>query len=246
MLLGVWILFFYKYTTAETASKIINGQKLKFTHPKEFNDPFDIYPAIPDKGHSKFLSFIAKERNLKITSFGKKRRDLLKELVQNVISTFRDFNIVVTCFSRSPFIFPMWAHYANNHEGCVLKFNDDVIRNEGEIGLLKTKKVVYSKKRPFIFNSNGECNVDIVKSICLSKDESWSYEEEERAFFLGVSGFYSFNPKQLSEVIMGVKMSIKDKEMLKSCVSEYNKRNGLNIKVREIVLDRFDYKMSIL
>ncbi|AOZ70626.1 hypothetical protein LPB142_15865 [Rhodobacter xanthinilyticus] len=30
---------------------------------------------------------------------------------------------LTTCFSKSPVVAPMWAHYADNHRGCVIGFD---------------------------------------------------------------------------------------------------------------------------
>jgi hypothetical protein len=85
----------YKYLRPEHLEKILRGADratLKCSYPKDFNDPYELF----------------------LTVDFRKRPELLA-LYQDVIGQLP--HIPTTCFSRSPIVIPMWAHYAQNHEG---------------------------------------------------------------------------------------------------------------------------------
>jgi hypothetical protein len=93
----------YKYIGPDNLSKIFHSADvttLKCSLPKEFNDPYELFLTIDFNERPDALAFYA---------------DAIGELPQ----------LPTTCFSRSPIVLPMWAHYAQNLEGFALEFLED-------------------------------------------------------------------------------------------------------------------------
>jgi hypothetical protein len=72
---------------------------LKCSLPKDFNDPYELFLTLDFNEEPELLAFYA---------------DAIGELPQ----------YPTTCFSRSPAVIPMWAHYAQNHEGFVIEVSE--------------------------------------------------------------------------------------------------------------------------
>lgn len=102
-----------------------------------------------------------------------------------------------TCFTKSPVISPMWAHYAGNSSGFVIEINEGKFRNYlEEIGFgghCAIEDVEYKDspdagiegvlarafhicKPRYIYWLNG-C---IRNAAYLTKQTCWSYEQERR------------------------------------------------------------------
>ena len=244
---------FYKYVSKPDALLIINNKTLMFTNPLDFNDPFDIAPVFPEVGLSKFHSRTLQKHGQSPELFGRKRIDYLKsmdftELRKNFLKSWG-----VTCFSRSPFILPLWAHYADNHKGCVLEFritekmSNQIRENNGVLeDIVFPLNVTYNKKRPKAYDENGIVTGQSAQNILLTKDTAWAYEQEMRAFSDNSPGIYPFNKDQLHRVYCGLKMKEDSINEIESLVKEYQKNYGKTVKVERVYLDRNEYKMSKL
>ena len=93
----------YKYIGPEHIDKVFHSSDvvtLKCSLPKEFNDPYELFLTIDFNERPDALAYYA---------------DAIGELPQ----------LPTTCFSRSPVVIPMWAHYAQNHQGFAVEFSED-------------------------------------------------------------------------------------------------------------------------
>jgi hypothetical protein len=93
----------YKYIGPDSIEKVFHSADvatLKCSLPKEFNDPYELFLTIDFNERPDALAFYA---------------DAVGELPQ----------FPTTCFSRSPIVLPMWAHYARNLEGFAVEFLED-------------------------------------------------------------------------------------------------------------------------
>ena len=75
---------------------------LKCSLPKDYNDPYELFLRA----------------DLKVGPEG-------LATYKDIIQTLPQFQ--TACFSKSPVVSPMWAHYANNHTGFVLEFDADFL-----------------------------------------------------------------------------------------------------------------------
>jgi hypothetical protein len=92
----------YKYASSQFINNIFSLPEqvtLKCSLPKDFNDPYELFLTIDFNEEPDALAFYA---------------DAVGDLAQ----------LPTTCFSRSPDVIPMWAHYAENHKGFVLEFSE--------------------------------------------------------------------------------------------------------------------------
>lgn len=242
---------FYKYVNIRDALLIINNKTLMFTNPLDFNDPFDIAPVFPEVGLSKFHSRILQKHGQAHELFGRKRIDYLKSMDFNELRKKFLKSWGVTCFSKSPFILPLWAHYANNHKGCVLEFrvtekmSNQIKANNGILAdIVYPLNVTYNKKRPKAYDENGVLTGKSAQNILLTKDTAWAYEQEMRAFSDNSPGIHPFNKDQLHRVYCGLKMEEDSIKQIESSVKNYQKLYGKAVKVEQVHLDRNEYKMS--
>lgn len=96
----------YKYVGHGFIEKVFADPALvtlKCGYPAEFNDPYEL-----------FLTMDFTEKPELIAFYG----DVIGKLPQ----------LPTTCFSRSPSVIPMWAHYANNLQGFALEFDEEALR----------------------------------------------------------------------------------------------------------------------
>lgn len=85
----------------------------------------------------------------------------------------------------------MWAHYADDHQGCVIEFKFEEtegfieefinLKPEEDTTTLIPLDVIYSNNRPSLFDNDGLTNSDTTgTNACLVKAKVWEYEQEVR------------------------------------------------------------------
>jgi len=95
----------YKYVGPHYLDKVFSSEghvTLKCSYPKDFNDPYELFLTMDFNQEPDAVAFYA---------------EVVGKLPQ----------IPTTCFSRSPIVLPMWAHYAQNLEGFVIEFDEDAL-----------------------------------------------------------------------------------------------------------------------
>jgi hypothetical protein len=159
----------YKYIGAEIlelAFKKENFCGLKCSYPKDYNDPYELFLTIDFNDTPDVLAFY---------------KEVIDEIDQHP----------TTCFSKSPIVTPMWAHYANNSKGFVLEIDEDKLtnyidpvglsdvtyQNEPRPDLKNTLQMAYVRRKPrdLMFLKMG---VDY--AAYFTKNSCWSYELERR------------------------------------------------------------------
>lgn len=132
-------IFRYKYVPFNEGSlAIIKDGTMKFTNPKDFNDPFDCYPELDIKATSEFVKKTItpgeknkvdniiknKKGNLSPAKKLLERQKYLNQPKYTPEEYFEKFNNVgICCLSRNPLNLLMWAHYASEHKGFVVEFS---------------------------------------------------------------------------------------------------------------------------
>ncbi len=227
---------FYKYMSTDTCLKVLQEGTLKFTKPSDFNDPFDCYPYMPQQGLVKFykrldteyaLSEIASKKVI-ANNFRKLRRTGNDGILHMLMSN----NVAVTCFSTDPYSVPMWAHYANNHEGCVVEFQvtdeiiDKISSNDNQSQVILPFYVTYTDKRPPLFDSKGD---SLAFDSIFAKSKQWAYEKEVRAFSSS-DGIQKFSRFQITKILTGVRMNETNKTLVQKSIREMNEMLGMKCK----------------
>jgi len=159
----------YKYMGPEVLTKAFSDEDycgLKCSYPKDFNDPYELFLTIDYQQDPELLAYY---------------QDVVGKLPQ----------LPTTCFSKSPIIIPMWAHYAHNHCGVVVEIDEEQItKHFPEIGfgdidyidqasddLQSTLDRAYGigKYRYHYMLQRG-----VFSAAYYTKHTCWSYEQERR------------------------------------------------------------------
>ncbi len=159
----------YKYVGQSYLDKVFSSNEnvtLKCSYPKDFNDPYELFLTIDFNESPEVLAFYA---------------EAVGELPQ----------LPTTCFSRSPTVIPMWAHYADNLKGFAIEFDEALLAESfpesglGDVDYLEEPREglkemllrahVIGKPRYVHFLHKGVFN-----AAYYTKATCWSYEQERR------------------------------------------------------------------
>lgn len=213
----------YKYVPDnEGLQKLLTERTLKFTHPADFNDPFDCFPSTPRtklspikytnprmyerlglnemKGASKVQEVHRIRKRLESRSrSGELLMDLLKDA--SVLS-----------LSKIPDSILMWSHYADYHKGAVVEFKIPTnVWPKGRFYFdhqdLIALDVIYSSERPVFRHDGSKADAStILETLFLTKAEQWRYEQESRVIkHVGGAGIFPYQPYLLNGLILGAK-----------------------------------------
>lgn len=145
---------------------------IKVSQLKDYNDPYEF-----------FLTIDYNQKPQKLAYY--------KEIISGATERF------VSCFSKSPIITPMWAHYATNSTGFVLEFdeaaleswidentenpcctfNDITYKDSPSQELLDLLDWAYGTQK---FRHVAMLRYAIESTAYFSKQLCWSYEQERR------------------------------------------------------------------
>lgn len=159
----------YKYFP-ETVMELIFSKKnfcgVKCSYPKDYNDPFELFLGVD-------------------LTIGPEGLAVYSEIVQDIPQ------FPTTCFSSSPVVTPMWAHYAQNHSGFVVEFDFEKLksyfpdagvrnvtyRDEPDSGIKEMieRAAVTMKPRHAVWLRDA-----VLSQSYFSKHTAWTYESEVR------------------------------------------------------------------
>lgn len=159
----------YKYLSSEVLELVFHRDGfcgVKCSYPQDYNDPFELFLAVDLSVPPHHLATY---------------RDVVQDLPQ----------YPTTCFSKSPIVTPMWAHYANDHSGFVLEFDAKAMDEHFEkiaihdvsyrddpnpsIVPLLERAAEIAKARYVYMLRNA-----VLLHAYFSKHTSWTYEQECR------------------------------------------------------------------
>ena len=97
----------YKYTSLNTARRILDNSSIGFSRPSYFNDPFDrpVATLVPNRNPID---------------------EKIAAIAADLKSRVWEQNTAILSLTRSPKNALMWAHYADEHRGAVLKIDANV------------------------------------------------------------------------------------------------------------------------
>lgn len=158
----------YKYFGPDLSNVALSadGAVLKCSLPKDFNDPYELFLTVDFSSDASALA-----------------------CYQEAIGSIPQ--LPTTCFSNSPAVSPMWAHYGKNVSGFVLEIDEDELKeafpesrlddvryqDEADDGLtdMLHRAHVIGKPRYTYFLQGGTFN-----AAYFTKASCWSYEVERR------------------------------------------------------------------
>jgi len=213
---------------------IIRDGTIKFTHPRDFNDPFDCHPEIDFNNFlsTEFLKKIGKGRKRRLSPAKRiSEKPKIIALLKRNESVFREGinnGISICCLSRNPLQLLMWSHYASGHTGFVVEFFIPEIEPRSNLNSLIPFPVEYKNDKPKVDNSKSK-----LKEYVLTKGIDWKYEDEERVIdFDRKAGIHAYDRKQsLKSVIAGMRMTDDNFATLKNTVETVNEELGTSVTV---------------
>ncbi|MFQ2150970.1 DUF2971 domain-containing protein [Aeromonas jandaei] len=165
---------FYKYTS-NFGADFLQNPTIRISNTTYLNDPFEC-----QAGDN--LIYVAREAVIKngVDYDSEQTRDVLNSL----LNSHGIFSV-----SETPRSTLMWAHYADEHSGLCIGFDEDIFSNKVipkggryEIAGLKPNKISYDNYR---FDRQTEIKnstqmLDSIKKHLLTKSDDWIYEKEHR------------------------------------------------------------------
>lgn len=159
----------YKYFSNDVIELVFQKEGfcgVKCSLPKDYNDPYELFLGMDLNTPAEQLAFY---------------NDIVSDIHQSP----------TTCFSKSPIVSPMWAHYANNHTGFVLEFDlaglqehfkgnpiwDVNYRTEPSEHLKLILERAFVLKKP---RYSYDLQEYIFVESYFAKYEDWKYEQECR------------------------------------------------------------------
>jgi hypothetical protein len=218
----------YKYVGAESPEEIVQILKyfiedcsIKASSPRTFNDPSELkveydfeapdnvvreryFSDNPDSGDESFKNwFNSIDSHSKWYVAYKNRQSMLN-------------TVGVICFTSAPNNYLMWSHYAKNHTGFCIGFDDEIITSLDET--LFSHEVKYQNEVPafrYFYDSIGDFN----KAALCTKSKNWEYEKEFRVITQG-NGIRTFNKSLVKEVIIGCRAPKELENYAISCLDQ--------------------------
>ena len=195
----------------KTSIELLVNRELWFARPDSLNDPFECqfdFEAMFDE-----LNTLPN-----ITKSG---------IDRNKKNAFNIFNSLGICsFSRTRKNQLMWTHYADEHKGFCIGFNEAIL-SKSETALKSVnvkyqsetpKKVVLKKIEGNSDNVELSLDSEAMYSIIGTKYTSWKYERERR-LIMASSNTYSFTPESVVSIALGLRMPKRDKDTLMQLLS---------------------------
>lgn len=147
--------------------------------------------------------------------------EFLKTRVQSPTVKY-DSRLKIFCFSQTGKSFPMWAHYANNHQGVCLEYDAKNVQlsKDCDVPIEALTVVRYS---------DNYVTDDIEDNMrCFYKSDQWAYEKEVRIVCQMEGNVLKF--PYLCNVILGVNMPQKMKDELAGFCLD----NGVDVWCAEV------------
>jgi hypothetical protein len=159
----------YKYVAASDFNRVFGESDrvtLKCSYPKDFNDPYELFLTVDFRDRPEVLAFYS---------------EVVGDLPQ----------LPTTCFSRSPIVMPMWAHYAQTLQGFAIEFDETLVAQSfpgsgfGNVGyqnnpskdLAELLYRAYEIGKPRYLYMLRE---SVFSSAYYTKAAYWEYEMERR------------------------------------------------------------------
>jgi hypothetical protein len=143
-----------------------DGGVFKCSYPKAFNDPYELFLSLDLNETPELIAYYA---------------EVIGELPQ----------LPTTCFSRSPAVLPMWAHYAQNLEGFVVEVDEARLASrypESGFGDVDYRESPDPRLNSALAHAYTTCKPRhtfllrrwVFSAAYYTKAKCWAYEQERR------------------------------------------------------------------
>lgn len=223
---GIPPLFRYQplSTGLEYEREILLENRLYFSSPSSFNDPFEARPHLTFSRNAR----ISRDEAMAITArqapgLSRNKRKLVArsmvknsrnpEVSQEVVRQMREaiqanfHGASIKCFCEQPDSLLQWAYYANCHRGIRLEFagihNWRFVDDTGEARPVALSKVRYSDTYPAI-DADLDFDGNELMAALLTKSKEWTHEKEWRALRIQtLPGHQQFGPRDVVSLVLG-------------------------------------------
>ncbi len=251
----------YKYFPP-TRDDLFSKLSIRFTQLFAFNDPFEGRPHIVfDLNREQSLESL--ERTAKEDKWPDQMYQEIKEKYENgeVDKHWPDimkFMVhimasITVCMSLTETYdnLLMWAHYAQNHEGFVIGFDEShsFIKGPGD-GIYKLTQIKYTTDRPNLGISKLQ-HIDTY----FTKSKEWAYEKEWRVFadinnadqVINSKPYpiclFKVPPDSITEVIFGCRIDSKTRDAIIGYISSNDSLKHITIK--QAMINENHYKLDM-
>lgn len=248
---------FFKYMTRDVAKIVLSNRTLRWTTPGTFNDPFDVqfdldvranFERVQDRYVNAFWDkhFAAHPKHgerwegtaAALREAYAKGIDNLRAMLPQTNAELRALMAreKIICFSETPFSIPMWAYYAEQHQGAVLCFRcipggDSPYRIAQPVRYREEMPQLYEEEELFRaltreYSLKGN-QAEIVDRLVYTKAIAWEHEREWRIRQGdgrnpdAVHEDNSFDPRELAAVLLGCRMPESDRAELSGLAKVY-------------------------
>lgn len=251
----------YKYLSDGLGLRnLLECRNIKFTHPKEFNDPFDCFPSViykefKDLKNSNPAVYNALGLNSlkgvqKITAITKMQNRAKLHIESGIFLDNLLSQASVLSLAKIPDSVLMWSHYAQYHKGAVVEFKipfnlPRFFNGEYSHADLISLDVKYESQRPRIILNGSTANRELIlDQLFLTKSNVWSYEQESRVIKNeGGGGIFPFQPDLLNSVILGARHE--SREEVVGLINSTSKDIGKTVQVFQAEFCKNTYKVKI-
>lgn len=212
--------------------KLITKQEVYFPKPSDFNDPFDgnipirwdllTFEDCYDLNLEMLKIGLPKENPKKVEEYARKvteekslyHPEKLKKENNEQLEKW-NLEIGLLSLSSTPTNILMWSHYAMNHQGFVVGLDTNSLIADYDFDYIEP--INYQEKYPLI-SGKDDNTIQFYKKF-FSKSDFWNYEDEWRISYNHIQNRkVKFQPKTISEIIIGCKASLKtEKQIIKNC-----------------------------
>jgi hypothetical protein len=251
------IIFKYRKINDNTKNNLINNE-LFFSHPEDFNDPFDSKIEVEYKGTIKDWYYWASIRNLDKKVIDQRIKDGMIIEVESGIFEFNQTKkdkllkdpknyYKICCFSETNLSIMMWSHYADSHKGICLCFKTQKVGNGHlrEFFIPESMSlspsilfpVDYHKPKPKIINMLALSKTKEYEKLMdfhIRKHQDWKYEKEHRQLIHYVNetekGFtVKYRKEYLEGIIFGLKAKREEIDEICDIISIYYLWQGIKV-----------------
>jgi len=217
-------IFLYKYIDLSSGVALIENKTFKFSNPKDFNDPFDIYEKLIDFSQHEIvqqLQMSRKEKRKLVTVSDKAKIRNLKHEWKKLRSYYG-----ISCFSKTYKSILMWSHYAQKHTGiCIGFYVDADLLMANEFYTFGVKYENDFETLPFTSLDKNRMMMTITQYLSL-KAIFWKYEKEVRLIHFDYfrdykNEFMKFEKyAEIREIYFGLRTNENDKLKIKKLFSK--------------------------
>ena len=224
----------YKYCKTD-GFDILNNCRLRFSKVDSFNDPFELMCGLDEdtahinikKEYEEFPEIIegwARTLDSAGIAYDKSTpEDILNKFTSFQIDDFKkafkalwddwNENMGIVCFSKSPDVIQMWAHYTDNHKGIVVGLDENEFISDRDMLFTMCYAddtvLIPITGIPDTLDQNAE---KLIPEIVRRKESSWRYEKEIRVYAtldeIDFDGYYYYQEiptTAIKEVYLGLR-----------------------------------------